>query len=357
MVRSVTFTNRFGRSLRCILGAPGSTCIAISKITGLGPGPATVNIHDIATADGGYVGSSRFSSRNIVVTFSFLSFDEDGRYVPVETTRHIAYSFFQPKTKLQLVIESDERLLSIEGVIENFDPDLFLKDESAQLSILCPGYYYKNADLNTRTEENLLYSRGLFEFPFSNEIPIIDTEDPHQFDYVKHIKFGDAAAIQEASVYYNGDAETGIKIEFIFNGEVVNGDITLAATPIGDSELGNVGYLPGEDAPEYLNWREEELVEQYIKISMSELASRLASRYAGNLYADGNRIIISSVSGAKSAKFILADDTEYNIMGYIEHLEWLDIYPGTNTFVVKVNNNSTGHLQVSIFYDTLYSGV
>lgn len=357
MVRSVTFTNRFGRSLRCILGAPGDTCLAIKTITGLGPGIASVNIHDIATSDGGYFGSARFSSRNIVVNFSFMSFDENGRYVPVETTRHTAYLFFQPKTKLQLVIESDERLLCIEGYVENFDPDIFSKDESAQLSILCPAYYYKNADPNTRTEDNLLYSRGLFEFPFSNEIPIIDTEDPHKFDYVKHIEFGDAASTQEVSVFYNGDVETGMKIEFQFNGESVTGDIMLAATPVGNSELGNVGYLPNEEAPEYLNWREEDLVERYVKINMSELASRLASRYAGNLYADGNRIVISSVSGAKSAKFILADSTEYNIMGYIEHLEWLDIYPGTNTFVVKVNENSTGHLQVIIAYDTLYSGV
>lgn len=345
MLHSTIFTNRFGRSLKCALGAPGSACFAISKIDGLGPGMASVNIHDIATLDGGYFGSARFSSRNIVIQGTFLDYDENWNYVPIEKTRHMIYSFFQPKTPIQMVIEADERTVMIVGCIETCDPTIFDQNTGVQISILCPGYYFKMADLEERVQNIRIYTDGLFEFPFSNESLTR-----------KMIEFGSADTLIEKEVYYDGDAENGLVINIEFNGEPVTGQIIIANTPLGNTDIGNVGF-DDQDDYNYLNWSDSGLVENYITINIAELQSRLSSRYQGSIYANGNRIVIRTDAGNKTVKFIDSDNTEYNILGYLPHLEWLKIYPGYNKFVVQTDAASVGHFDITASFEVLYTGI
>lgn len=344
MVRSAIFTNRFGRAMRCELGAPGRTCMAIKSISGLGPGDATVNVHDIATIDGGYVGSVRYGPRHIGINIKFLDCNEDGQYVPVEHTRHVAYSFFQPKTSIQVIIEADERTLLIVGVIETCDPDIFSKDSGINISIVCPGYYFKNAKIPEGRLFSRIYSNGLFEFPFSNESLTR-----------KLLEFGSAQSSQKKTVYYDGDAENGMVTEIVFNGNTVSGDITMYLTPKGNPDADHIGF--SEDIPEYVTWSDRSLVENYISINISTLHDLLASRYSDPIYTKDNKIVISSETGSKTAKFITSTGTSYNILGYLSHLDWLKIYPGLNEFVVSTNAESIGNFAVGVDYEVLYTGI
>lgn len=341
MIHSVIFTNRFGRSLKCELGAPGVTCLAVRSISGLGPGTATVNIHDIPTTDGGYYGSSRYGSRNIVISFSFLDYDENYHYVPIEQTRHLAYSFFQPKTRVQVIVESDERFLMIIGVVEGCEPDIFNPNTTCQVSIVCPEYYFKLANPESRDQLIRLYSSGLFEFPFSNESLTR-----------RLIQFGNAGPTTSIDVDYDGDSETGMRFEVVFTGETVGGTIKIANIPKG-KPMENVNI--GDET--YLNWHDLNVGEQYIEIDIAELHSRLNARYPDPIYTHGNKIVISTVVGSKCVKYVLADGTEYNILGYLPHLEWIKIYPGLNTFVVRTGENYAGHFRIYGAFDTLYTGV
>lgn len=344
MIHAVIFTNRFGRSLRCILDSPGNTRMAITKIDGLTPGMASLNIHDVATIDGGYFGSARFSSRNIVVNMKFLEFDDNGKYIPIETTRHTAYSFFQPKTPLQIVVEADERSVMIRGYIESCEPDIFEKECGVQISILCPGYYFKMADTLYRTQEIRIYTNGLFEFPFSNESLTR-----------KLIEFGSIESPMEKQVYYDGDAENGLRLEILFNGLPVTGKIIISNTPIGNTDIGNVGF--DADLPDYTNWSDSSLIENYIAIDISQLQNRLSSRYSGSIHEDGSKIVICTEPGSKGAQYITSDNVKYNILGYLEHLEWLKIYPGYNRFIIQTDAASIGHFDIVSSFETLYTGI
>lgn len=350
MINAITFTNRYGRSLRCVLAAPYLSSFAIKSVIGLGPGAATINIHDIATADGGYFGSARFGTRNIVVNFILMDRDRNGNYVPIEQTRLLSYEFFAPKSKIRIIVETDQRELSIEGYVETNEPNIFSNQESIQVSILCPDYYFKMINNGNDVQVARLYGGGLFEFPFSNE----------SIEGEKLIQFGNVNQNEHYKLYYDGDAENGFKLTITFRGTdyPVTGTIIVLNQPIGNSNRGDIGYLPNdEEAP---SWVDAALSSAYISINLAELASRLGSPYSGAnptayIYDIGNRIEISTITGKKSAKFI-AGNTTYNILGYIPHLEWLKIYPGYNEFIVECNNSSVGHFTVNAEFECLYSG-
>lgn len=345
MIKAVTFTNRFGRSLRCTLAAPERSNFAITNIDGLGPGAATVNIHDIVTSDGGYFGAARFSSRNIVIDFTLIDHDKDGRYVPIEKTRHLSYEFFAPKTKLQLLVETDERSLLILGYVESNEPNIFQQQVSMTVSILCPGYYFKMVNNGDDIQVVRIYGTGLFEFPFSNESLVYPL-----------IQFGATEDDETYSLYYDGDADNGFTLMIDFTGQPVTGSIFVSNEPVGRTDKGDVGFVPSDDHMDVLNWSDTEMTDPYISISITELANRLASAYSDPIYTNGNRIVICTETGRKSAKFITGGN-EYNILGYIEHLEWLKLYSGYNKIHVVCDPASAGHFQVSMAFECLYSGV
>lgn len=347
MIQSLTFTNRFGRSLRCILGEPERSGFAITSVSGLGPGNSSVNIHDIATADGGFFGSARFSSRQIQITFRLQDFDLDGRYVPIEETRLLSYEFFAPKTKLQIVAETDRRTLAIEGYVETNEPDIFQSDEAIQVSILCPGYYFKMISDNGSAQSTVIYGGGLFEFPFSNE----------SINGTKLIQFGEVEQIQKYEMYYDGDAENGFVLDIAFKGETVN-TISIQNNPLGNSEKGPVGFLSPQDAVrvEY-NWNDISNLSKIITVNMTTVARKLGSRYSSPVYGVGNHIIISSTVGNKYAVFVDANNNYYNILDAFAHLDWLKLYPGYNEFTVTTDVSSIGHVTITADYEALYVGV
>ena len=351
MIKAVTFTNRFGRSLRCVLSAPERSNFAITSINGLGPGAATVNIHEIVTSDGGYFGAARFSSRNIVVDFVLVDHDGDGNYIPIEKTRHLSYEFFSPKTKLQLLIETEDRSLLIQGYVESNEPSIFQSQVSMTVSILCPGYYFKMVNNGDDVQIVKVYGTGLFEFPFSNESLKTDLE-PAQ----KLIQFGASEDEEVYSLYYDGDADNGFLLTVFFNGSPVTGSIIITNEPVGKTGMGDVGFIPLDGHDDVLEWSDTSITDSYITINIDTLASRLASVYSDPIYSSGNVIEICTETGKKSAKFITGNN-EYNILGYLDHLDWLKLYPGYNNIHVVCNPASASHFNATMEFECLYSGV
>lgn len=346
MIHAVTFTNRYGRSLRCVLAAPEFTRFAIKNITGLGPGQASINIHEIATTDGGYYGYSRFSKRNIVVNFLLTDNDENGRYVPIEETRHLAYEFFAPKTPIQVLVETDARALVIEGYIESCEPEIFSNQESIQVSILCPGYYFKMVTDGDAIQRIRVYGNGLFEFPFSNESLT-----------KKLIQFGSVTKDEKFDLYYDGDSENGFTLEIAFMGDgyPVTGNIKIINSPKGNTAKGSIGFGHDDSTVTVPEWTDPTIQDSFIEISMSTLATKLQSVYQGNLYDEGNKIVICTIPGKKSARFIAGNDS-YNILGYLPHLEWMKLQPGNNEINVQTNAASAGHFYATLNFECLYLG-
>lgn len=346
MIQAITFTNRFGRSLRCVLREPERSGFAIKSIDGLGPGRSSVNIHDIATADGGYFGSARFSSRNIFVNFQLVDFDIDWNYNPIEQVRHLSYEFFPPKTRVQIVVDTDSRSLVIEGYVESNEPNIFQQSATVSVSILCPGYYFKMVTDGGSQQNVNIYGTGLFQFPFSNESL-----------KKKLIQFGEIKPQQKYELYYDGDAETGFEMEILFNGLTVSG-FSIANQPIGNSDKGPIGFISPADAHRVVyNWNDDQIASKYIQVTLSRIASKLNGLYSNPIYTSGNRILISSAVGRKSAMFIDENNHAYNILDCFDHLDWLKVYPGYNEFEITTDLASVAHFAVNLRYEALYTGV
>jgi hypothetical protein len=345
MIESITFTNRFGRSLHCNLREPEYSNIAITDITGLGPGKSTMKINDIATSDGGIFSSARMGARNIVFTFRFIEYDPDYAYVPVEDSRRLSYEFFMPKTQIRVIIRTDRgREFTINGYVESNEPTIFSNQESSTVSLICPGYYFKMVSDTGDQQHETILGNGLFEFPFSNE----------STDGQKKIQFGEAERISTYELYYDGDTENGFELRITFLGNIVN-EISVDNIPVGNTYNGDVGI--GNDYINYPGWTDLDISSSFVHIDISALATLLSSVYSDPIYTNGNRIIITSQTGNKSVTFATFDGDMYNILDGVDHLDWLKLYPGYNRFRVSTDQASVGHFRVEAYFNTLYAGV
>lgn len=172
MLKAVTVTNFKGESLRMELSKPEETGLLIYNITGIAGPTASINSTDMATVDGGRFNSARAQTRNIVLTLAFVDPPEI-KHHGVESSRHKSYKFFPSKKPLTLYFETDERIIVIDGYVENNDVSIFSKDEYAQISIICTDPYFRSVQptelVFTSTDPS-----GGFEFPFENEMGKIE---------------------------------------------------------------------------------------------------------------------------------------------------------------------------------------
>ena len=146
MIKSVTITNYLGESVKIELadGDPEHGMI-IQNITGLGPPKANVNMTDLATMDGSLFNSARVEKRNIMI-YMYFSFAPT-----IEDSRQRTYKYFPIKKPLKFIIETDNRLVETNGIVEINEPDIFSKDESNQISLVCDDPYFYSAGGNNVT--------------------------------------------------------------------------------------------------------------------------------------------------------------------------------------------------------------
>ena len=307
MIKTLTFINYLGDQLTINLANPFDVGMAITEITGLGPGNADIITTDNATMDGAVYNSSRLSYRNIVITLKLLGTDFNGQ--SIEATRHNVYKYFPIKKPLWLIFESDKRSAMIQGYVESNEPEIFSDWEKTQISIICPNPYFESL-MGTTT--NFSGVQPSFEFPFITNV---------QADV---FEMGTQYMEGDIDIYYTGEVETGVNINMSFKDHVA--PITI-----------------------YNVITNESIVVDTAKIE---------SRY-GELQL-GDKIIISTSRGAKKAN-LLRDNQVYNIINCLDkNLTWFQLQKGDNIFSYSVEGGQEGglyDLEMNFTNKILYEGL
>lgn len=304
MIKSIEVINSSGESLLIELLKPQQSGFLITKIEGLGPAKANINLTELTGSDGSTFNSARLDERNIVISAALLM------EPTIEAVRLKSYKFFPIKKKITLKIETDTRKVRIDGYVESNEPDIFSENESVDISIICPNPYFHDDD-NSGKQVTVFYGLDpLFEFPFSNE----STTEPL-------LEFGNIQNYTEQTVYYEGDADTGVVITMYAIGEVSNISIYNTLT------------------------REE-----------MHLDTAKIETLTGHGIQSGDTITISTVAGDKSVT-LLRDGVYTNVLNCIDkESDWFQITKGDNVFAYTADSGIS-NLQFRIENDILYEGV
>lgn len=301
MIRTITVTNHNRESLLLDLFKPEKSGLIIMNIDGLGPTKANIEMNEIATIDGGLFSSARQESRNIVFTLRMLPCPM------IEDARQKTYKFFPLKKKISLVVQTDNRRVETEGYVESNVPNIFSKDEETQISIVCPDpNFYGIGD------ESTVFSgvQPRFEFPFSNE-SLTDNL----------IEFGHIMLDTRATLWYEGDSDTGILV-------------TIHALNSAD----NITI-----------WNNDTY--EHITINTNRLA-----QIVGASFGKGDDIIISTVKGQKYVR-ALHNGQYYNIISAInKDADWFQLTNGANVFTFTAETGEN-NLLVTFSYRKAYGGI
>jgi hypothetical protein len=301
MIKNITITNHLGDSICLDLTDPWSSGFAIKSIDGLGPSKANINTTELATNDGAIYNSSRIQYRNIVVSLIFLENST------IEDVRLLSYKYFPVKHEVTLTIETYNRNCKITGYVESNEPNIFSKQETCTISLICPNpFFYSIEDVDT----TFYGSDPNFEFEFSSEMT--DTYP---------IEFGIVNNLTKGVIYYEGDIETGM---------------TITIHSLGDA-TGLVIYN--------ILTRETMAIDD----------DKLITLTGGGIQA-GDDIIITTSKGKKGI-VLLRDGVTTNILNVLKRpIDWFQLSKGENVFVYDAETGLT-NLQFNITSNTVYEGV
>lgn len=301
MIKSVTVTNYLGDSIKLELTRPEKSGFAITSITGLGPGKATINTTEISTTDGGLYNSARLSARNIVISIRYLWKST------IEEARHLSYKYFPIKKPVTLLFDTDTRQAQITGYVESNDPTIFSKDEGTDISIVCPDPFFYSAEKATTVFSGV---EAAFEFPFSNEA----LQAPM-------LEMGIIRNSTDRIIPYDGDAETGVTITIHAFGEASG----IAIYNTGTREI--------------------------MRIDTDKLEA-----FTGSGIVAGDDIIICTVVGQKSIT-LLREGVTTNILNCLERdSDWFKLSKGDNVFAYTAEVGAS-NLHFSIENNVLYEGI
>ena len=304
MIKSITVTNYLGDSIKLDLAKPEESGFVVQSIKGFGPGEANINTTEVSTNDGSLFNSSRLPSRNIVIGLKFLWKKS------VEDVRQLSYKYFPIKKKLTLFIETDNRQAEIDGYVESNDPNIFSRDESSDISIICPNPFFYSAGKNGTNTTIFCGVEPMFEFPFSNE---------SLFECL--LEMGAIQNQTEKVITYDGDLEVGVTITIHAVGEANK----IAIYNTGTREI--------------------------MRIDTDKLAV-----FTGSGIIAGDDIIICTVKGNKSISLQRAGKL-INILNCLEkNADWFQLTKGDNIFAYTTETGSS-NLQFKIENRTVYEGV
>lgn len=307
MIYSLAVTNFLGDRIRLELGKPENTGFLVKSITGLGPVKANVNTTEVATNDGSMFNSARLSQRNIVIEMVFVNsiYGED-----IEEIRQKSYKYFPIKKNVELVIETDNRYVRTTGYIESNEPDIFSKQEGAQISIICPDPYFYSVSEDGDNVTDFYSIDPMFEFPFSNE----SLTEPL-------LVFGEIQIKTEGVITYTGDSEIGVMI-----------------------------YIHAIGPAEHINIYNTE-TREVMTIDTVKL-----EKLTGQGLIAGDDIIINTLKGEKSITLV-RNGVSYNILNCLDkNTDWFTLVKGDNIFAFTADSGVI-NLQFRIENKVIYEGV
>lgn len=307
MIKSFTVTNYLGDSIKLELRRPEKSGFLIKSVSGLGPSKANIITTEVSTNDGSLFNSARLNQRNIVFEFIFV---ETINGESIEDVRQKSYKYFPLKKNLDLLIETDNRIVKTIGYVESNEPNIFSSQEGTQISIICPDPYFYSAGPDGNNITVLYGVEPVFEFPFSNE----SLTDPL-------ITFGNIHFKRENIITYKGDAEIGVTIHIHAIGEAEN--ITIYNT--GTREI--------------------------MRIDTTKLES-----LTGSGIVAGDDIIIKTQKREKSITLIRTGKS-INILNCLDKgTDWFTLAKGDNIFAFTAESGTT-NLQFWIENKVIYEGV
>ena len=225
----------------------------------------------------------------------------------IEDARQKTYKYFPSKKKITLVIKTDNRQVETEGYVESNVPNIFSPEEETQISILCPDpNFYGIGD------ESTIFSgvQPLFEFPFSNESLNRNL-----------IEFSRIMLDTRATLWYNGDSDTGILI-------------TIHALNSADNIT-----IWNNDTYEHIT-----------------IDTKRVSQISGTSFGRGDDIIISTTKGHKYIQ-LLQNGQYYNIISAInKDADWFQLTNGANVFTFTAETGEN-NLLVTFSYRKAYTGI
>lgn len=301
MIKSITVTNHLNESIKLELGFPERSGFLIQEISGLGPVKADINVSELSSIDGSIYNSARLPSRNIVFKLVLLESPT------IEDTRQKSYKYFPIKKRVRLLIETTNRTAEIFGYVESNEPIIFSRQETTQISIVCPNpYFYSEGKQIT----SFTGFEKVFSFPFSNE----SLSD-------KLLIMGNILKNQMQTVLYEGDSEIGFNIEIHAVGTAKHVMIY------------NVNTL------------------ENMKIDTDKLIA-----LTGQPIIMGDSIFISTIKGDKSIQ-LLREGVYYNIINCLDRdATWMFLRKGDNVFAFDAEEGGA-NLYFRIINQVIYQGI
>lgn len=302
MIRSVKVTNHNRESMTLDLYRPEDSGVIVSNIEGLGPPKATINSDEVATIDGGIFTSSRMGQRNIVFTLLPMF------YPTVEDSRLKIYKYFPIKKNVKLDFITDRRHAECTGYVESNTPTIFSKEESVQVSIICPDPYF--------------YERGLSEVAFAGTIPLFQFPFQNLSLTEPLLEFGEIRDDNRAVLWYSGDADTGVHITI----HAVEGT-----------------------AEQIVIWNVD--TRERIRIDTAKI-----QKLTGVTFSQGDDIEINTKIGEKYAR-LLHEGKYWNIISCInKDADWFQLTLGANKFTFTAHAGEN-NLKVTFRYRNAYGGI
>jgi hypothetical protein len=117
-------------------GDAGSDPIQILDAKGLEPVKAAITTTPFGAFDGEAFVGSTIGKRNIVLS---IGLNPDWSIQSIEELRQLLYNYFMPKLLVELRFHSTNfPTTRIQGYVESMDPNIFAKNPTIEVSIICP---------------------------------------------------------------------------------------------------------------------------------------------------------------------------------------------------------------------------
>lgn len=312
MIYKIVVRNPKNEILEMDIRHPEKSGINVKNITGISPVGAEIYSTPFGSLDGGVYVGSRVPSRNVVLTLGMYEEKTATEEIKsIEDARLKMYNFFRIKDWVNLVFYTSNRILQLLGYVESADTDIFSKDETATVSILCIDPWFYSSDWSAISFAGV---KPLFTFPFSSKEGSII---PHE-----KIIFGSISIDTRTDIMYNGDIQTGFNMYINFHG----------------TNFHNI-YFYNMGTRERMNIYTDQI-----------------ETITGTPLGPGDELLISTISGSKSANLLRNGDYTNVISMIDKNADWFQLTKGNNVFAFS-SDAAVEDISISLSWRDAYAGI